>query len=285
MTTTAAPEQIRAARETLHAAPRQERTIALATLLAGLLLAWGWSVREELYWNAERGVGYALGIIGLCCLVALLSYSLRKRHRSLAGLGLLAPWFRVHMLLGILGPTAIVFHANFQLGSVNSSVALLSMLAVAGSGYIGRFFYARVHRGLFGERRVVAELMRDAEEGFGVSQRVAEWVPELGPDFEAFDRWALDRKPSVTGSAIRFFTIGGRRRRLHRRAIQGLRATGKKDLWFLEEAVSEHLWAAQRVAQFGAWERLFSLWHAIHLPLAFLLFTASAVHVVAVHMF
>ena len=36
---------------------------------------------------------------------------------------------------------------------------------------------------------------------------------------------------------------------------------------------------------FGAYERVFALWHAIHLPLCVLLFTATAVHVIAVHMY
>jgi hypothetical protein len=38
-------------------------------------------------------------------------------------------------------------------------------------------------------------------------------------------------------------------------------------------------------AHFSAYERLFSLWHALHLPLFFLLVVAVVVHVVAVHMY
>jgi hypothetical protein len=32
-------------------------------------------------------------------------------------------------------------------------------------------------------------------------------------------------------------------------------------------------------------ERLFALWHAIHVPLTVLLFVSAALHVVAVHLF
>ncbi|MCP3984686.1 MAG: hypothetical protein GY723_09865 [bacterium] len=282
---TGADQEARAARERLHSAPRREITVGLASLVCGLLLAAGWSVREELYFTAERGLGYGFGILGLACLVALLGYSFRKRGRSLAGWGLLMTWFRVHMVLGIVGPTAILFHANFQLGSTNSSVALGSMLLVAVSGYIGRFLYARVHRGLFGERQALAQLQRDAEEGFGVVERITEIVPSLTDSLAGHERWVLDRAPGFVGSARRFFTVGRRSRMLRRRCIAGMRGSARTDLGFLESALEEHLQVGVRVAQLSAWERLFSLWHAIHLPLAVLLYAAAAVHVIAVHLF
>jgi hypothetical protein len=39
------------------------------------------------------------------------------------------------------------------------------------------------------------------------------------------------------------------------------------------------------VAEFRAYERLFSVWHALHVPLCVLLFAAAAVHVLAVHLY
>jgi hypothetical protein len=43
------------------------------------------------------------------------------------------------------------------------------------------------------------------------------------------------------------------------------------------------LQAVVRVAQYTAYERLFSLWHVAHLPFVFLLLLSAVVHVVAVH--
>ena len=43
--------------------------------------------------------------------------------------------------------------------------------------------------------------------------------------------------------------------------------------------------AMRRVASFQAYERLFSLWHALHLPLIFILAAAAVVHVVAVNVY
>ena len=40
-----------------------------------------------------------------------------------------------------------------------------------------------------------------------------------------------------------------------------------------------------RVAQFSLYERLFALWHILHLPIFFLMVLSAIVHVVAVHMY
>jgi hypothetical protein len=121
----------------------------LYLLACAALVAWGASVREENYVSADFGLGYALGIAGLGCMTLLLLYSVRKRARALGSLGPLRGWLGVHMMLGILGPVAILFHANFRLGSTNSSVALACMLVVAASGVVGRVIYPRIHQAFY----------------------------------------------------------------------------------------------------------------------------------------
>ncbi len=43
--------------------------------------------------------------------------------------------------------------------------------------------------------------------------------------------------------------------------------------------------AVQRVAQFGVFERLFSCWHVLHVPLVYMMVLSAIAHVVAVHMY
>ena len=47
--------------------------------------------------------------------------------------------------------------------------------------------------------------------------------------------------------------------------------------------VKEHLRRVRRVATFAAYDRLFALWHKVHLPFFYLLIVTAIVHVVAVH--
>jgi hypothetical protein len=49
--------------------------------------------------------------------------------------------------------------------------------------------------------------------------------------------------------------------------------------------VGDRLGATRRVVEFHAFERAFSLWHALHMPLFVMLIIAGTVHVFAVHLY
>ncbi len=49
--------------------------------------------------------------------------------------------------------------------------------------------------------------------------------------------------------------------------------------------IARHLAAVQRVAQFGVFERLFSIWHVLHVPLVYMMVLSAVAHVIAVHMY
>ncbi len=51
------------------------------------------------------------------------------------------------------------------------------------------------------------------------------------------------------------------------------------------ELARRHIDAVRRVTELTTYERLFSLWHVLHLPLFFMLLVAGIVHVVAVHVY
>ena len=115
-------------------------------------IAIGWRNKDFSNITPESGVGYWLGIIGGVLMLLLLLYPLRKKARFIK-FGKTQYWFKVHMLFGVLGPLAILYHANFSLGSTNSNLALFSMVIVALSGFIGRYFYTKIHHGLYGRKK------------------------------------------------------------------------------------------------------------------------------------
>jgi hypothetical protein len=49
--------------------------------------------------------------------------------------------------------------------------------------------------------------------------------------------------------------------------------------------VKLYLDSVQSVAQFTTYERLFSLWHVLHVPFVYMLVASAIAHVVAVHMY
>ena len=261
----------------LHAPPPAVLLVTVLTLSAVAMLAGAWMVRAQRYVIAGRGVGYALGILGLSSMLLLLLYPLRKHGWAFRGVGPIRAWFHTHMALGILGPTMVLLHSNFQLGSTNSTVALVSALVVGSSGYVGRFAYSRIHFGLSGERTHFAEVrddVRTLRDGLEVE------YPELAASFEEFEEWANATGVSAMAAMFRFLTAQRRVQRLRQRVPwDHLSGTALE----LSERLEDYLQAAQRLARFRAYERLFGVWHALHIPLCFFLFSAALVHVLAVH--
>ena len=118
----------------------------------------GWMFREGRMIDPGEGIGYMLGIAGAVPMVLLLLYSFRKRLRFMRYFGATKYWFRAHMMFGVIGPVIILYHSNFQVGSLNSQVALFCTLLVAASGIVGRYLYTQIHHGLYGRKASLREL-------------------------------------------------------------------------------------------------------------------------------
>src|SRR6201992_1312821 len=130
---------------------------------AALVLIVGIQLPLAHYLSPKSGLGYAIGIVGGSLILAQLLYAVRKRVRSLRWLGSIPGWFQTHMMMGIIGPVCILIHCGFSLGATNSNIALFSMLTVAGSGIFGRYFYSKIHQGLYGRKATLAELQDRAQ--------------------------------------------------------------------------------------------------------------------------
>ncbi len=266
----------------------------LSFLLVSALLYYGWTSHTERYISPNRGLGYALGIIGGSLMLVVLAYSLRKRWRWLEFMGSTPGWFKFHMVLGIAGPLCILYHSNFGTGATNSNVALFSMLAVAGSGVVGRYIYGHVHNGLYGRKLELRELRADVEKLRSSSGSVG-FVPELITRLESAEQrllrvgsrlWGLGYlKPLVVGLAtLRARARLGRYIRGLLHATPGepaVRAEHEHTCQLARAYVDRRLTATRRVAEFDGYERLFSLWHSLHIPMIFVMVIAAIIHVIA----
>jgi len=276
---------------------RLPSTLSFTLLL--LLLLWGWRTNLEDYITAESGVGYALGIIGGVLMLLLLIYPLRKRLRWMRRLGPQRAWFRMHMIFGLVGPLCILYHCNFHLGSLNSNIALFCMLLVAGSGLVGRYFYAKIHYGLYGSMTTLKDLKQDQEFSREQLEGVLEQAPALRQRLLDYETTALSKPRGVLQGMLRLLSIGLRTHWLHARALssirRSLRQAAKAEGWERKEYRRQHrearrfltawLGAIRRVVELGLYERLFALWHVLHLPLFFMMIITAIFHVIAVHMF
>lgn len=280
--------------------PRRWITPARLFFAAAALLAYlGWRLPTERYITPESGLGYALGITGGSMILLLLLYSARKRIRWLGALGSLTRWFDFHVALGVLAPLLILYHSNFSLGATNSNVALFCMLTVVGSGLIGRFIYSRIQFGLYGRRLDLGDLKANAERLRALEAKIS-FLPELTSRLEASEAKLLASGPHipVLGLAKPLVVAVNAlvaRWRLRRYVRQALRAAARQSSAIAAQRkrlrrtatayIDLRLVATRRVAQFEAYERLFSVWHVLHLSMFFMLLVAGVVHVIAMHVY
>jgi hypothetical protein len=276
--------------------PRIRVSAAQAGLaLSAALLVLGWLSPLRTYITPRAGLGYWLGIIGGSLMLALLIYPARKRIQSLAWIGSNKAWFRIHMVLGVAGPICILYHCCYRLGATNSNVALVSMLIVAGSGLVGRYLYGRIHNGLYGQKASLKELRGEAERLKAEGGGAGRLLPEFAARLEVAEKrvaLGIPLVPKALSAAVLFRIGRASVRHYVHKTLRGAAAESlaiaehRRALSFAADRYADsRLTAARRVAEFTSCERLFGLWHVLHLPLFGMLFVAGIVHVIAVNVY
>ncbi len=274
------------------------RESLLLVLVLGLVVA-AIAVGRSGRFTAGSELGYWIGVAGGVAMLLLFLYPLRKRWRRLRSVGTARFWFALHMMLGILGPVLIIVHSTLRFGSLNATVAFGSMALVAASGIMGRFLYSRIHHGLYGRRATLAELQAQAGiDAEAVRSKLA-FAPAVEARLAAFARLANATGKGALNHPLRFMALGWHakiaRRRCTAEAVDALRRYAAAERWPQQKLqrrirsrralIAAHLRAVQRVAQFGVFERLFSWWHVLHVPLVYMMVLAAIAHVIAVHMY
>lgn len=253
---------------------------AAAALAAALLLAAGYVAIAPPY-TAGSPLGYNLGLVGGVLMLLLLPYALRKRLRSLSRVGTMRGWFLFHIFAGLLGPLLVLFHSTFRIGSFNGGIALACTLLVTASGAVGRFFYRRIHRGLSGCRESLADLQATLDRQLAAADPQLARQPAAAAAVHRYLALAATVPAGRWARTGHFLGLGWQRRAVRRRLARALPAG--RDGEPLRQSLDATLATAQRAAQLSAYERLFALWHVVHIPFLYLLVLTAVVHVVAVH--
>jgi len=263
----------------------------------GILVAY--AIGRSGWFTPGDDIGYYVGLVGGVLMLLLLLYPLRKHVAALRNWGAVKHWFSVHMILGISGPILVLAHSTFHMRSTNAAVALICMLVVAGSGIVGRFFYTKVHRGLYGEKLNLKELQAESGVESAQIQSRLHFAPAVEKRLADFQAFALAKRSGLIEDTMRFMALGLRRHQVLRACRTDLavtlRAAAEARSWdepkyqrrfkAATDLVDEFLSTTQRVAEFGVYDRLLQLWHVAHVPLVYLLVISAIAHVVAVHMY
>jgi hypothetical protein len=190
-------------------------------------------------------VGHGIGIVGfILILMTETLYSIRKRLTD-AKWGSMASWLKFHIYTGLVGPYLVLLHTSMRFHGIAAAAMLFTIVVVA-SGIVGRYIYTSVPRTVYaaGARSGALAVVGVGAGGFGAG----------GGSVVAM---------SVTGPREGGGAAGGR-------APVGPSAPagGTSDLERQARAL-----AARR-------GRLAS-WHAVHVPLTWLLIMTALVHAAA----
>ena len=272
--------------------------VRLFGLTVCLALVWGYNGHLERYMTPDRGLGYWLGIVGGSLMLVLLMYPARKRAAWLNIFGGVTGWFRAHMTLGVIGPLLVLFHSNFTLGATNSNVALFCMLAVSGSGLIGRYIYSRVYGGWHEHKSSLKEL-QDTADLLHKQTSTVSVLPDLMSAIETEEKRLFRPAKTHVGAVLYPITIGARavlaRWRLENairqmvvdaaRQSPTLAANGARLTGTAMGYATRRLDAARRVREHEVYVKLFSLWHVAHVPFFMMTLVAGIVHVISVNVY
>ncbi|MCB2200996.1 hypothetical protein KQI63_16485 [bacterium] len=269
--------------------------------LTGIVVAWilyhGWDYyslplterpHSDLHtdWKAGGFIGHALGIAGAILMSMLLLYIARKHFRFMQDWGNLRHWLDVHIWMGITGPILVIFHTTFKFGGI-VAIAFWSMLAVALSGFLGRYVYLQIPRSLSGAAMSGEQLEQLDDELMGQIRDVH------GVDEELIEKLHEDVVPvskRKTGFAA-IFTWIGQDVRL-RLALSGLRgelkkraSLGNKEIKDIIDLVRRRTLLKRRMRFLQVSQKILHYWHVIHRPFAIVMFIILAIHIVVAALF
>jgi len=249
-----------------------------------------WLERDEYWFSADSGLGYAFGIVGSSMMLLLLLYPARKYWKPMRNMLRVHHWFRLHMMFGVLGPIFILLHSNFRLGSLNSSIALFSMLLVASSGVLGRYVYQKFHRGLYGEQIAYADLDTDYQLSKQYFNQSSFFSPEIQQELLLVEDKLTQRNLGVFISLSLSRKIsrikGHLQYSIKQLAKQKSTLTGEQQKMLdNDKHLISGLSKLEKMASYALYTRLFSLWHVFHLPIFFMMIIAAVVHIFVVHIY
>jgi TRAP-type C4-dicarboxylate transport system permease small subunit len=236
-------------------------------------------------------LGLKLGIGGLMLFLCLFIYPIRKRSKWLSSIGKTKHWLDFHVLFGISAPLLITLHSSFKFRGL-AGVAYWIMIAVALSGFIGRYIYSQVPRSLNATemtlaemQSVSAELARKLEQESVVSWRDLEPLLALPPADQ------VNRLP-VFGALLwmlrldiaRPFHVSRLRRRAlgshgRLRTLGGFLSSHDPRIEVVIAAARKQSWLSSKMLFLRRVQEMFHLWHVVHRPFSYSFAALAVIHI------
>jgi hypothetical protein len=236
-------------------------------------------------------VGIRLGLFGVVLFLLLYLYSIRKSSKWLSRQGNSRHWLNFHVLLGVLAPVVITFHASFKFGGL-AGVAYWIMVAVAVSGFVGRYVYSLIPRTLGAAEVSVKELRDESQK---LAQKLNQQEVLSHEDFAPLLKFPPQSEVaamSVMGAlwlaicndAERPFKIAELRRKAllsfgGLAAFRGLVRSHHPQIENALDLLRDEAALNKKMLMLSKSQELFQLWHVIHRPFSYSFAILALIHI------
>ena len=236
-------------------------------------------------------IGIKLGMFGVLLFFLIYLYPLRKHWGWLGRQGNSRHWLDFHVVLGATAPIIIAFHSCFKFGNI-AGMAFWSMLVVTLSGFVGRYLYSQIPRGLSAVELSRKEMLEREEK---LRKELAEQRANFGFSVEAlYQLPTADEvaKTPMVASLLSMFLIDFKRP--FKASLVRLQEAGFGAWLFsfcgLLPTRDQKLERAIRVAQKEATlskhilfltrtQQVFRLWHVVHRPFSYAFAILAILHI------
>ena len=236
-------------------------------------------------------IGIRLAFLGVLSFCGIYLYAIRKRWQWLGSVGNTRNWLEVHVVMGTGAPVLITLHSAFRMHGL-AGAAYWIMLAVAASGFVGRYLYAQIPRRLNAAEISLQEMQNmTAELTEQLQNQSLVAAEELKPLLkvplkEDVDRWSMP-------TALLVMLLHDLRRpfrvaRVRRRALTGfgriltvggLLPSGHASLEKVIGLAGQRSWMACKISFLAETQQVFRLWHVIHKPFSYSFAILAIVHI------
>ncbi len=246
-----------------YAAPLQERA---------------YSALHELF-KPSGFIGHGLGWLGsLMMTFGVVSYSMRRRLKILQGLGTMKNWLRFHIFLCTLGPFFITLHTTFKVAGL-VSISFWCMIIVVASGFFGRYVFGHIPKNVSGRFLTAQNAANQKQE---LIQAIEQYTSASGfsveTELKTFIPSPVKGLLNTVFRSIQFdLTHRGRRAKISQLLARAGVIPEHRPL--LRSLVEKEVRLEYELALLVPFQKLFSYWHVLHLPLAITMFLIMFVHI------
>lgn len=118
--------------------------IILITIIYFLVTSWTREIPA-----AGGFFGHMIGVLGFLLMLSTeILYSFRKRTNR-ARWGSMQSWLQFHIFTGLVGPYMVLLHTSWKFNGL-AGITLLMTIIIVISGFVGRYIYTLIPRGVDG---------------------------------------------------------------------------------------------------------------------------------------